>query len=144
MSISITAISGSGLLQANTQSLAGQLQQGFKQLTNSLESGNLTAAQKAFSTIQNALKSSQSSSSTSSKPPISVQSIQDDVGALRQALGSGDLSSALRAYTKLQNDLRFEEQVGGSGSAVSSSATTDSGSAATEGSGPVAKTGLYA
>ena len=138
MSISSVAINGSSLLQGNTQSLANQLQQGFKQLTNSLESGNLTAAQKAFSTIQNALKSSQSSSSTSSKPPISVQSIQDDVGALRQALGSGDLSSALRAYTKLQNDLRFEEQVGASGS------TTGSGSSTTEGTKSVDKTGLYA
>jgi hypothetical protein len=144
VSISSVAINGSSVVQESTPSLANQLQQSFRQLTNSLQSGNLTTAQKAFSTIQSALKSSQTSTSTSSKPPVNVQSIQDDVGALRQALGSGDLSSALRAYTKLQNDLRFEEQVGGSGSAVSSSATTDSGSAATEGSGPVAKTGLYA
>jgi hypothetical protein len=139
VSISIAAISGSSLLQTNTQSLANQLQQGFRQLTNSLASGNLATAQTAFSTIQNALTSSQTSSSTSSKPPINVQSIQDDVGALRQALGSGDLSSALKAYTKLQNDLRFEEQVG-----ASASSSTGSGSPATEGPGSVGKTGLYA
>jgi len=139
VSISITAISGSGLLQANTQSLAGQLQQGFKQLTNSLESGNLATAQKAFATIQSALKSSQAtgftsispSTSTSSKPPVNAQSIQDDVGELRVALGSGDLRSALTAYVKLQNDLRFEQQGGASGSTEG-------------GSGTVAKTGLYA
>ena len=136
MSISIAAISGAGLLQANTQSLASQLQQGFKQLTNSLESGNLTTAQKAFSTIQSVLQSSQTSSfassSTSSKPPVNAQSIEDDVGALREALGSGDLRSALTAYVKLQNDLRFEQQASGS------SGSTEGGS------GTAAKTVLYA
>lgn len=138
MSISIVAINGSSLLQTNTQSLANQLQQGFRQLTNSLASGNLATAQTAFSTIQSALTKSQTSSSTSSKPPINVQSIQDDVGALRQALGSGDLSSALKAYTKLQNDLRFEEQVG------ASAGSTTAGTTTTEGTGSVARTGLYA
>lgn len=135
MSISIAAISGSGLLQANTQSLASQLQQSFKQLTNSLESGNLATAQKALATVQSVLKSSQAnsstSSSTSSKPPVNAQSIQDDGGELRVALGSGDLRSALTAYVKLQNDLRFEQQGGDSGSTEG-------------GSGTVAKTGLYA
>jgi hypothetical protein len=122
-------------LQANTQSLASQLQQSFKQLTNSLESGNLATAQKALATVQSVLKSSQAnsstSSSTSSKPPVNAQSIQDDGGELRVALGSGDLRSALTAYVKLQNDLRFEQQGGDSGSTEG-------------GSGTVAKTGLYA
>jgi hypothetical protein len=135
VSISIAAISGSDLLQANTQSLASQLQQSFKQLTNSLESGNLATAQKALATVQSVLKSSQAtsstSSSTSSKPPVNAQSIQDDVGALRVALGSGDLRSALTAYVKLQNDLRFEQQGGDSDSTEG-------------GSGTVAKTVLYA
>jgi Skp family chaperone for outer membrane proteins len=142
VSLSIAAINGPSLLQANTQNLASQLQQSFKQLTNSLQSGNLATAQKAFSNIQAALQSSQSASSTasstshstSSKPPVNAQSIQDDVGALRQALGSGDLRSALTAYTKLQNDLRLEEPP----------EAPDNSASAQGGSGTAAKTVLYA
>jgi hypothetical protein len=127
VSLSGVALNGPGLVQANPQSFASQLQQGFKQLTSSLQSGNLESAQKAFASIQNALKSTQTGSSASSKPPVNVQSIQNDVGALSQALFSGDLSSALSAYNRLQTDLWLVgsggSTSGGSGVAPAESAT---------------------
>ena len=85
MSIASVAGHGSGLLQVNPREAASQLEQNHRQRTESPQP-------------------------TVSKPPVSSQNIQNDIGELREALGSGDLSSAFRAYTRLQTDLRNAEQ----------------------------------
>ncbi len=99
---------GSNLYQTSTQSTANQERQSFKQLASSLQSGDLSGAQKAFSTLQNLLSSNQSGSQNSP--------IKNDLTALGQALSSGDISTAQSDFSQLQTDLQSSAQSGASGS----------------------------
>jgi hypothetical protein len=85
--VSIASVAGnsSGRLPVNPRDAAGQLEQNLRNRPGSRQP-------------------------TVSKPPVSSQNIQNDIGELRQALGSGDLSNAFRAYTRLQTDLRTVEE----------------------------------
>jgi len=101
-----------GSTTVSTQNLAQQITQDFKQLAGSLQSGDLTGAQKAYSAIQQLLpKQGQNGpqSSSSSNP------IANDFKALGQALQSGNLSSAQGAFSQLQNDLKAGAQSTASG-----------------------------
>src|SRR5271165_2531807 len=107
--MSISAVSSSlatGLSQANPPNLFKQLQQDFKQLNESLQSGDLSAAQQAYTSIQKLMGSnvtgSQQASGSTTNP------IQSDFAALGQALQSGDLSTAQSAFTQLQQDLQAQ------------------------------------
>jgi hypothetical protein len=84
----------------------------FTDLANALSSGNLSAAQSAFSAIQQlqpgrfgAAPSSTSAGSTGSTSPISA-----DFAALGKALQSGDLNGAQAALKQLQQDLGSARQ----------------------------------
>ena len=107
------------LLSASTQSqtltLAQQIQQDFKQLAGSLQSGDLAGAQKAYAALQKLLPS-QSKNSTSSTQSSSQSSssstnpIVNDFNALGKALQSGDLTAAQSAFSTLQSDLKSQSQ----------------------------------
>lgn len=99
--MSISALSSSlisDLSQPQNENPFRQVRQDFRQLASSLQSGDLSGAQSAFSNIQQLLQGNQGSS-TSSTP-------QNDFAALGQALQSGSLSQAQSAFSQLQSDLR--------------------------------------
>ena len=83
------------------------IQQDFKQLASSLQSGDLTDAQSAYSNIQQILSANQSSSSASSNSPSIGQ---NDFAALGQALQSGNLTQAQGALSQLQTDFQTARQ----------------------------------
>ena len=95
--MSVSAISSSNpLLQANMlQTTKQQQQTEFQQLTQALQSGNLTNAQQAFSALTN---------SATSSGLLSAQLTQD-LSKLGSALQSGNLSSARQAYSSVQQNL---------------------------------------
>jgi len=90
--------------QQNVQSNFNQLQQDFKDLASALQSGNLAAAQQAFSALQNLQTGSQTQSrqnGTNSNSTLST-----DFDALGKALQSGDLTAAQDAFAKLKQDIQ--------------------------------------
>jgi outer membrane protein assembly factor BamD (BamD/ComL family) len=95
--MSISAISSSHPLnQADSLQKNNQQQRTeFQQLTQALQSGNLTNAQEAFSAL------------TKSATSSGVQSLQltKDLSGLGAALQSGDLSRARQAYSSVQQNL---------------------------------------
>src|SRR5579863_6490019 len=115
--------------------------QAFQSLGQDLQSGNLTAAQQDFATIQQSAQQSQASgqahhghhhhhaggSNGDSASPIS--SLQQDFISLGQDLQSGNLSSAQQVYASLQTDLQqflpsFASGSTSSGSSTASPATS--------------------
>jgi hypothetical protein len=89
--------SGSALNQAKNLPTTNQQQRAeFQQLTQALQSGNLTTAQQAFSALTNSAKSS------------GIQSLQltQDLNALGSALQSGNLAGARNAYSTVQQNLQ--------------------------------------
>ncbi len=98
----------------------------FQQLATALQSGNLTAAQQAYSSLASSL---QNSSSAQSSNPLSA-----DFTALGQALQSGNLSAAQQAFSNLQQaavqqfggvEGHHHHHGGGGGAEVQSSLSTD-------------------
>ena len=77
-----------------------QIQQEFQQLGKDLRSGNLSAAQTDFVTLQNGLQPNNSSSTSQSSNPI-VQ----DFTQLASDLKAGNLSAAQKDFTALQQAL---------------------------------------
>lgn len=103
------------LLSASTQSqsltLAKQIQQDFKQLAGSLQSGDLAGAQKAYAALQKLMPSqSQNSTSSTQSSSSSTNPIVNDFNALGKALQSGDLTAAQSAFSTLQSDLKSQSQ----------------------------------
>jgi hypothetical protein len=96
--MSISAISSSNALnQADILQNTNQRQRTeFQQLTQALQSGNLTNARQAFSVLANSATSS------------GMQSVQltQDPNKLGAALQSGDVSSARQAYSSVQQNLQ--------------------------------------
>jgi outer membrane protein assembly factor BamD (BamD/ComL family) len=79
-----------------------QFGQEFQQLGQDLQSGNLSAAQQDFATLQQlSPQSSSTSSSTQSNNPITQAFNQ-----LSQDLKAGNLSAAQQDYTKIQQDFQ--------------------------------------
>jgi ribosomal protein S20 len=81
-----------------------QLVQSFKAVSSALQSGDLSSAQSAFSTFQQAL---QGNSSAASAQPFGKNSqANTDYQSLTSSLQSGNLASAQKAFTSLKNDLQ--------------------------------------
>jgi soluble cytochrome b562 len=82
------------------QNLMKQWKSDFQKLADALQSGDISAAQAAFSDLQQ-LKNN------APKPPSdsSTNTIDDDFTALSKALQSGDLDAAKKAFAKLQKDM---------------------------------------
>lgn len=96
--MSISAISGSNTLTQpnNLQSLNQQQSTEFQQLTQALQSGNLSSAQQVLSAL------------TGNTATSGLQSLQltHDLNKLGSALQSGNLSSARQAYSTIQQNLQ--------------------------------------
>ncbi len=84
----------------NLQSKAQHIQQEFQQLGQDLKSGNLSAAQTDFVTLQSGLQPNNTSSTSQSNSPI-VQ----DFTQLASDLKAGNLSAAQQDFTALQQAL---------------------------------------
>ncbi len=84
MSISSASsgVSGAGMWQ--------QQRQGFNQLSQALQSGNLDAAKQAFSAL-------------SAKSPTAAADPNSPLGKLGQALQSGDVGAAQQAFAALRS-----------------------------------------
>lgn len=83
--------------RSDNQSGAGQLRNGFRRLLQSIQDGNLPAAQQAYDTFtQTFPKAFQALSDTLTK----------DYKAIGQSLAKGDISGARQAVVKLQQDLQ--------------------------------------
>jgi len=101
--MSTSSISGSMFTQLQ------QFQQDFQQLGTDLQSGNTSAAQSDFVTIQNDL--SQFSSTSASKSTSTSQSsspLAQAFDQLGQDLQSGNLSGAQKDYATIQQDLQTQ------------------------------------
>jgi DNA-binding FadR family transcriptional regulator len=99
----------SDLSQQHRQNPFQQIQQDFKQLASALQSGNLSDAQSAYSSIQQLLGGNQNSANSNTGSNGS-STIQNDFAALGQALQSGDLTQAQSAFSQLQSDAQTARQ----------------------------------
>ena len=98
-------------------------QSDLQNLGQALQSGNLTAAQSAFATLQKAYQTqgSQSTSTSGAASPVS-----SDLTTLANALNTGNLTSAQAAFSQLQKDQQAQSggghhhHHGGMGGAVQS------------------------
>jgi hypothetical protein len=103
---------------ATSSASSNPILQAFQSLGKDLQSGNLSAAQQDFATIQQSAQQAQASGhahhghhhhhagsdDSNSSSPIST--LQQDFTSLGQSLQSGSLSSAQQAYASLQSDLQ--------------------------------------
>ncbi|MGC2170656.1 MAG: hypothetical protein WA555_11240 [Candidatus Sulfotelmatobacter sp.] len=102
--MSVSGISSSSLYDFNTQSAQStlqQVQQAFQQLGQDLQSGNLSAAQSDFATLQQLLPQNSSTSSSQSDNPIAQAFSQ-----LAKDLQSGNLSAAQQDFSTIQQDFQ--------------------------------------
>jgi hypothetical protein len=107
--MSVSGISSSSWFNyenQNVQNRFQQFQQEFQQLGQDLQSGNLSAAQQDFATLQQLGPQNNSSVSAQSNNPIAQAFNQ-----LSQDLQSGNLSAAQQDYAQIQQD--FQNQTSG-------------------------------
>jgi len=102
--MSLSGISSGSLFSyenQNVQNKMQQFQQEFQQLGEDLQSGNLSAAQADFATLQQVGPQGLSSSSTTSSNPVAQA-----FNKLSQDLQSGNLSAAQQDYSNIQQDFQ--------------------------------------
>ena len=102
--MSVSGILSSGLSSYNVQNLQSnrqQFQQEFQQLGTDLQSGNLSAAQSDFATLQQ--NGPQASSSSQSTNPLAQAFNQ-----LSTDLQTGNTTAAQQDYAKIQQDLQSQ------------------------------------
>ena len=146
-SMSVSSVSSSSsVIQTDWRSLVNQFKQDFKQLASSLQSGDLTGAQQAYSALQQLQQSNQAGGQSSNAQQASSTNnpIQNDFAALGSALQSGDLSGAQSAFSQLQTDMKAAASNSSSGAVqsahhghhhhrhVSSASDSDSDSSTTD------------
>jgi outer membrane protein assembly factor BamD (BamD/ComL family) len=106
--MSVSGISSTSLYNTqSTQNNLQQIQQTFQQLGQDLQSGNLSAAQSDFATLQKLVPQSSSTSSSQSNSPIAQAFSQ-----LAKDLQSGNLSAAQQDYTTIQQDFQNQATQG--------------------------------
>jgi len=130
--LSISANSGS-MPQIN-QSQMAQMKNQFDQLSKALDSGDLAAAKKAYSAIQQ--NAPQNAPQGNQGPMAQMKSKFDELG---QALDSGDLSAAKKAYSAIQQSApkggtMGASQAGGGAQPSAGGTKTTSGAKSTESS----------
>jgi hypothetical protein len=108
ITMSVSGISSTNLFAYSTQNIQNTLQkfqpkflQEFQQLGQDLQSGNLSAAQADFATLQQLGPQTNSTSPSHSSNPIAQEFNQ-----LAQDLQSGNLSAAQKDYTTIQQDFQ--------------------------------------
>ena len=99
--MSVSGISSSSLFNNQAvQSSFQQFNQEFQQLGQDLQSGNLSAAQSDFSTLQNLLSQNSTATSESNSP------VAQAFNQLAKDLRSGNLSAAQQDFTTIQQDFK--------------------------------------
>lgn len=104
----------------------GTVSQAFNQLSQDLQSGNLTAAQSDYSTLQQDLQSSQHQfhhMHAHMHHAGAGSEAQQELTQLGQALQSGNLTAAQQAYTTLQTQLPGFMSSTGAGSTTAASSS---------------------
>jgi hypothetical protein len=86
-----------------------QMRKYFEQLGQALQSGDLSGAQSAFSSLQQILSSSSANQGQATQQ-TGQNTLTADMNALSQALKSGDMSKAQDAFTKLQQDMQAAQK----------------------------------
>lgn len=107
--MSLSGISSSNLFSYESQNNQNQnklqqFQQEFEQLGEDLQSGNLSAAQTDFATLQQ--MAPQETSSASSTSSTSSNPLQQAFQQLGQDLQSGNVSAAQQDYSNIQQDFQ--------------------------------------
>ena len=101
--MSISSVASATSPQAANQNQVNQLAKSFNAIGSALQSGDVSNAQSALTTFQQAL---QSSSQTTDQQPFGKNTMANmDYQSLTSDLQSGDLAGAQKAFTSLQNDL---------------------------------------
>ncbi len=106
--MSVSGISSSNLYNYESQNVQNQsnfqqFEQEFRQLGEDLQSGNLSAAQSDFATLQ---QLAPQGSSTSSSSAASSNPLAQAFNQLAQDLKSGNLSAAQQDYANIQQDFQ--------------------------------------
>lgn len=107
--MSVSGISSSlfELSNPTVQSKQQQVQQEFQQLGEDLESGNLSAAQSDFTTLQQLVPQSNSTSSpTSTSSSTGNNPLAQAFNQLGQDLQSGNLTAAQQDFANIQQDIQ--------------------------------------
>lgn len=112
MSISSVSLATSAYQLDQTNAPQNSIGQQFMQLQQALQSGDLSAAQSAYSAIQNSIQSS----SNGQGPLSGTSQLSSDFQAIGSALQSGDVSSAQSAFATFQQDMQSMQQASSSGS----------------------------
>ena len=117
--MSISAVSASSNSSQNywskgTNSIGQQFKQDLQDLSQALQSGDLSGAQQAFSVLQQLMPNVSSSDSQQQnlQPITGTSSINTDLSALTQAIQSGNQTDTQTDLSKLTQDL---QSVGGKG-----------------------------
>ena len=111
MSIASISNAGSSNLQ-NWQILMRQRQQDTQNLASSLQSGDLSGAQQAYSDLQALVSTDTSGTSSTSSSPL----VQQDFAKLGQDLSAGNLTQAQKDFSQFKTD--FQSVLSQNGGAV--------------------------
>ena len=105
-----------------------QMKQNWQDLSQALQSGDITSAQQAFSSIQSAQQQM-----GGQLPGGAKGQLASDFNSLSSALQSGDVTAAQKAFSTLQSDMQSQRPAGGRG--VGGTGTGNSAASVLEGSG---------
>ncbi|MGO9649080.1 MAG: hypothetical protein ACLPOO_13605 [Terriglobales bacterium] len=103
--MSIAGILSSSLFNSNSQAVTSpqqQFQKEFQQLGQALQSGNLSAAQSDFATLQQNSASASTASASSSNP------LAQAFSQLGKDLQSGNISAAQQDFATIQQDTQSQ------------------------------------
>jgi len=104
-SISSVSSSNPAYQNYNTSNIKQTIQD-FQAIGNALQSGDVSSAQSALTTFQQALATTTNSQSTANQPFGKNSQANTDYQSLVSALQSGNLGTAQQAYSSLQTDLK--------------------------------------
>ena len=106
ISMTVSGVSSTNNVDQNDyQNAFSQRKQYVNDLSQSLKSGDLAGAQKAFASLQQITPNS-SQNSTANTGATGSSSIGSDFSALGKALQSGDLTGAQKAFGQVQQDMK--------------------------------------
>ena len=121
---STSSTSASSSATTSSTPSSGTVSQGFNQIAQDLQSGNLTAAQSDYTNLQQDLRSGHAHfRHMHAGSHGGGAAAQPELAQLGQALQSGNLGAAQQAYATLQTDLPGFMSGGSSGSSAGASSS---------------------
>jgi len=103
--MSVSGILSSSFLQNQISSVSSPYQQDMQKLSQDLQSGNLSAAQSDFATLQQAFSQPATTSASTSTTPTAIP-VALSFNQLASDLQSGNLSAAQKDFSTAQQDLK--------------------------------------